>query len=101
MPDSISLGTAYPIYMYLVHFKEIKCTVCKLRIKFYFVGIFGIEISGDSISSNPERTASRRKREDPSYIEVLQQRTNSLNIRRLLLKKNRKSKLRNLVILYL
>ena len=53
------------------------------------MGIFGIAIPGDSISRNPERTASRRKREDSSYIEALQQRANSLNIKTLLLNKEK------------
>ena len=39
---------------------------------------------GGSISSNPERTAPRRWGEDWGYIEVLQQRSSSLNIKRLL-----------------
>ena len=40
----------------------------------------GTSSPGDSISSNPERTALRRRGEDPSrYIEVLPQRAGSLN----------------------
>ena len=39
------------------------------------------------MSSSPERTALRRKGEKPGYIEVLQQRAGSLNIKRLLLTK--------------
>ena len=50
MPDSISLGTAYPIYMYLVHFKEIKCIVCKLRIKFYSMDFLNLS-SENSLSA--------------------------------------------------
>ena len=37
------------------------------------------------MSSSPERTALRRRGEKPGYIEVLQQRAGSLNIKRLLL----------------
>ena len=39
-----------------------------------------------SISSSPERTALRRRRQEPSYIEVLQQRAGNVNIKRLLIK---------------
>ena len=48
-------------------------------------------IPGDSISSNPERTSPRRWGEEPGYIEVLQQRTGSLNIKQLLIKENQES----------
>ena len=44
MPDSLSLRTAYLIYMYLVHFKEIKCTVCKLIIKFYSMDFLNLSL---------------------------------------------------------
>ena len=54
---------------------------------FYSVGIFRTSNLGDSISSDPERTAPRRRGEEPGYIEVLQQRAGSLNIKRLLLLK--------------
>ena len=37
----------------------------------------------DSISADPERTALRRLGDEPGYIEVLQQRAGSLNIKRL------------------
>ena len=52
---------------------------------FYSVGVFRTSDLGDSVSSNPERTALRRGGEKPGYIEVLQQWAGSLNIKRLLL----------------
>ena len=52
---------------------------------FYSVGIFRTSGPGGSLSSSLERAAPRRWGEEPGYIEVLQQRVNSLNIRRLLL----------------
>ena len=52
---------------------------------FYSVGIFRTSSPGDSISSDPERTTLRRRGEKPGYIEVLQQRAGSLNIKTLLL----------------
>ena len=52
---------------------------------FCWVGIFRTSSLGDSISSNPERTALRRQGDEPGYIKVLQQRAGSLNIERLLL----------------
>ena len=48
--------------------------------------IFSISSLGDSISSNPGEPL-RRWGEEPGYIEVLQQRAGSLNIKRLLAKK--------------
>ena len=51
----------------------------------YLVGIFRTLSLGDNISSDPERTAPKRWWEEPDYIEVLPQRTGSLNITRLLL----------------
>ena len=48
---------------------------------FSLVEIFRASSLGDSISSNPERIASRRWEEEPGYIEVLQQRIGSLNIK--------------------
>ena len=60
---------------------------------FYSVGIFRTSSPGDSISSNSERTAPWKWGKEPGYIEVLQQRVGSLNIRRLLLKKTRNPKL--------
>ena len=59
----------------------------------YSVGIFRTSSPGDSISSNSERTAPWKWGKEPGYIEVLQQRVGSLNIRRLLLKKTRYPKL--------
>ena len=47
---------------------------------FYSVGSF-------RTSSNSERPALRRQEEEPSYLEVLQQRAGSLNVKRLLLSK--------------
>ena len=52
---------------------------------FYSVKIFRTSSPRDSISSNPEKTASRRWGDEPGYIEVLQQRAGSLNIKRLLI----------------
>ena len=49
------------------------------------MGIFKTASPGDSISSDPKRIALRRQVEEPGYIEVLQQRAGSLNIKRLLL----------------
>ena len=50
---------------------------------FYLLAIFRTLSLGDSISSSPEKTALRRPGEEPGYIEVLQQRAGSLNIKRL------------------
>ena len=44
---------------------------------FYLVGIFRTSSLGGSISSNPERTALRRRGGRPGYIEVLQRRAGS------------------------
>ena len=52
---------------------------------FYAVGLFSTSSLGDSISSNPERTALRRPEEDAGYTQVLYPRAGSLNIKRLLL----------------
>ena len=52
---------------------------------FYLVGIFRTSSPGDSISNDSERTTLRQRGEKPGYIEVLQQRAGSLNIKRLLL----------------
>ena len=60
-----------------------------LRVMFYLVGIFRMASPGDSISSSPERTALRRRGEEPGYLEVLQQRAGSLNIKKLLLIKEK------------
>ena len=48
---------------------------------FYSVEIFKTSILGGSISSNPARTSPRRQGEEPSYIEVLQQKRGSLNMK--------------------
>ena len=60
-------------------------TTLKLRVIFYSVGIFRTPSPENSILSNPERTALRRHEVEPGYLEVLQQREGSLNIKRLLL----------------
>ena len=52
---------------------------------FYSVGNFRTPSPGDSTSINPEITDLRRQGEEPGHIEILQQRTGSLNIKRLLL----------------
>ena len=44
---------------------------------FYSVENLGTSSPGDSVSSNPERTAPRRQGEEPGYTEVWQQRTGS------------------------
>ena len=46
------------------------------------MGIFRTSSPGDSISNDSERTTLRRRGEKPGYIEVLQQRAGSLNIKR-------------------
>ena len=86
-----SKALTYPLWTYKIF------TKWKLRVMFYSVGIFRMSNLRNSISSNPERTALRRWREELGYIEVLQQRRGSLNIKILLLKKTRYFKLRNLV----
>lgn len=69
MPGFISLGTAYPIYMYLVHFKEIKCTVCKLRIKFLFLhGLSELKPGKQPLST--EGLGLKRLSEQLEYIGV-------------------------------
>ena len=67
---------------------------------FHLMGSFRTSSLGESITSNPERIAPRRWGKEPGYIEVLQQRASSLNIKRLLLKKTRSSKLSNLALFY-
>ena len=52
----------------------------KLRVMFYSLRIFKTLNPGGSTSSSPKRIALRQG-EKPGYIEVLQQRTGSLNIR--------------------
>ena len=64
------------------------------------MGSFRTSSLGESIASNPERIAPRRWEKEPGYIEVLQQRASSLNIKRLLLNKTRSSKLSNLALFY-
>ena len=49
------------------------------------MGNFRTSSSGHRIPSKPERTAMRRWGEELGFIEVLQQRADSLNIKRLLL----------------
>ena len=51
------------------------------------MGTFRTSGPGDSISRDPEWTSPKRGEEEPSYIEVLQQRADSLNIKRLLVMK--------------
>ena len=58
-----------------------------LRAIFYLLDIFRTSSLGDSISSNPEKTAPRRWEEEPGYIEVLEQMAGSLNIKILLFTK--------------
>ena len=66
-----------------------------LKVMLYMAGTFRISSLGDSISSNPERTALRRRWEKSGYVEVLQQRAGNLNIKRLLLtKENQISKIK-------
>ena len=70
-------------------------TTWKWRVTFYLVGIFRTSSLGGSFSNNPERTPLRMQREEPGYVEVLQQRVGSLkfcnkragslNVKRLLL----------------
>ena len=64
---------------------------------FYSVGMFRMSNPTNSISSNPERRALGRRREELGHIEVLQQRAGSLNMEILLLKKTRYFRLRNFV----
>ena len=52
---------------------------------FYSVGIFRTSSLGDSISSDPERTITEKKGEEPNCIEALQQSAGRLNTKRLLL----------------
>ena len=56
-------------------------TTSKWRVTFYLVGIFRTSSLGGSFSNNPERTPLRMQREEPGYVEVLQQRVGSLNIK--------------------
>ena len=61
---------------------------------FYSAGIYRTSDLVDSISTDAERTALRRLGDEPGYIEVLQQRAGSLNIKRL--KEARYPRLKNL-----
>ena len=56
------------------------------RVMFYLVGVFRTSSPGDSILSNPEKTALRMLEEEPACREILPQRAGSLNIERLLLR---------------
>ena len=49
---------------------------------FYLVGIFRTSCLGGNISSSSERTAPKRQGEESGYIEILQQRGGSLNVKR-------------------
>ena len=49
---------------------------------FYLVGNFRTLGPGDSISSSSERETLRRQGEESVYIEVVQQKAGSLNIKR-------------------
>ena len=67
-----------------------------------FAGIFRTSNLGDSISSNPERTALKRQgREGSDLYKSFAKKGGSLNIKRLLLfKENKIRTLRNLMLLY-
>ena len=54
---------------------------------FYLVGVFRTASLGDNGSVAPERTALRRGGEESGYIEVLQQRADSMKIKILMLMK--------------
>ena len=66
----------------------------------YLVEIFRTSSQGGSISSNTERTALRRQGEEPGYIEVLQQKAGNLNIKRLLIKENQISQVKEFRLFY-
>ena len=53
---------------------------------FYLVGVFRTSSPGDTILSNPEKTALRMLEEGPACREILPQRAGGLNIKRLLLR---------------
>ena len=67
---------------------------------FYTAAIFRTSSLGGIIKGNPERTALRRQGEEPGYTEVLQQRANGLNVKRLLLIKGKPDISRNLVLFH-
>ena len=50
------------------------------RVMFYLAGMFRTSSSGGIISSNPDRTAPRRRGEELGYTGILQQRAGSRNI---------------------
>ena len=52
---------------------------------FYSMRTFRTSNPGDSISSEPERSALRSQGEEPGYTDVLEQGAGGLNIKRLLL----------------
>ena len=63
----------------------------------YLVRIFRTSSLGDSISSNPERTAPRRRGEEPGYTEALQWRAGNLSIKiSLLIKENQITQVKEL-----
>ena len=65
------------------------------------MGIFRTSSREDTVSNDPERIALRRWGEESCYIEVLQQRASSWNIKkRLLLFKTRYPKLRDFALFY-
>ena len=67
---------------------------------FYTVTIFRTSSLGSIIKGNPERTALKRQGNEPSYTEVLQQRANGLNVKRLLLIKGKPDISRNLALFH-
>ena len=73
-----------------------------LRVTFYSVGIFRTSSPGDSISSNPERSAPRRLGEESGYIEVCYKGQVVWTSKAFLwIKKTRYLKLRNLALFYI
>ena len=64
------------------HSFGLKVTTCKLRVMFYWVGIFRTSSPGDSFSSNFEKTAPQGHREESGYMEVCNK--GKVNIKRLL-----------------
>ena len=50
----------------------------------YFTFTFRTVSLGDNVSVALERTALRRGGEEPGYVEVLQQKAGSLNVKKLL-----------------
>ena len=82
---------------------EINWSRCRVKkysqpiswVVFYSAGIFRTSSLGSSTLNNPERTALRRWREEPGFREVLQQRQDSLNVKRyLLIKENQISQVK-------